>query len=711
MSFAPIGGSQNNSGGSPLNYLAPVSSALGGLSGPLVAGVASHLGPLAGVIGHVETLQRAAQLAQTGFSLLNKTPASIADAINATMDGAARLTQDNRYVTIDTPLGPDVLLVSAAIIDEHVSRLPEIHLDLLSHRHDLRPEDLIGQKIQLKLDQQSQQFALERIVAMGGGDTPRYFDGYVASFDRAGPPGRVTQYQMTVVPWFWLLTRSTDCRIFQNKTAQDILVEIFQELGFADYAFEIYAAQKPLEYVVMYQESYYSFCARLMEQEGLFWTHRYTKEKHTLVIGDSNDLFQPIDGLKTLPYSHGASSEFNGIDRLDEGRRFGVGKVTYRDFNHQHPASPLMLVNAPAKNLQHAMLDGTERYEYQSLYDHSSDGERYANQAMEAEEAEAHRYSGSGYSWRLTTAGCATVTGHPVVANNQEYVFLHVRHEVVNDYTQHSAKQPYRNTFTCLPRAIPYRAQRVTPKPVINGTQSAIVVGPKGEQIHTDGSRVKVHFIWDRRGKMDGADSMWVRVSQPWAGDGWGAAAIPRIGQEVTVAFTQGDPDNPLIIGRVYNGGQGNPYHGSAGQTMGIKSQTHKGAGSNELRMTDTNGAQELYLHAQKDMNTVVQDAQSTQVLKGNRSIAVDKGNHTTLVSVGNLSDVVSQGDTLHQTPAGTHRIEAKELWISIGGKDGTSIHMTADFIEIRKGGSVVRLDDSNIKVQAARTDINPDNN
>ena len=706
MSF---GSSNDASGGSPLGG---IGSSLGGLAGSLASGVAGHLGPLGGLVSQVNTLQRAAQLAHTGFSLLGKTPESIAGAINSAAGGPARLTQQNRYVTLETPLGPDVLLVSAAVIDENVNALPTMHLDLLAHKHDLSGDDLIGQRVKVKLDHQAKQSALGQIIASSASeDDFRYFDGYVMSFDRVGNPGKVTQYQMTVVPWFALLTRSTDCRIFQNSTAREILTEIFQEHGFSDFTFDLRITHKPIEYIVMYQESYYNFCARLMEQEGLIWTHRYEKDKHILAIGDMNYLFQPIDGLKTLEYSTSDASKLNNcIDRLNESRHFGVGKVTFQDFNHQNPSSPLMMVNASPQNSKHALLDQTERYEHQSLYDHGDDGNRYARYSMEAEEAQAHRYTGSGYARRLTTAGTTTVTGHPVEANNQEYVFLQVRHEAVNDYTQHASELPYRNTFVCLPKKIPYRAARLTPKPVVHGTQSAIVVGPKGEQIHTNGSCVKLHFIWDRRGKMDGSDSMWIRISQPWAGDGWGAAAIPRIGQEVNVSFNQGDIDNPIIIGRVYNGDQGNPYHGAGGQTMGIKSQTHKGEGSNEMLMSDVNGAQMLYMHAQKDMHTVVQDGQKTQVLKGDRVIEVGKGDHATTVSVGNLSDVVTQGDTLHQTPQGTHTLETKELWIKVGGDGGTVLHMTKNVIELYKGGSLIYLDDKSINVQAARTDINPKN-
>ncbi|MFL9872631.1 type VI secretion system Vgr family protein [Paraburkholderia megapolitana] len=694
MSF---GSSNDAPGGS----LPGIGNSLGGLAGSLASGVASHLGPLGGLVSQVNTLQRAAQLAHTGFSLLGKTPESIAGAINSATGGPARLTQENRYVTLETPLGPDVLLVSAAVIDENVNALPAMHLDLLAHKHDLSGDALIGQRVKVRLSHQPPQSMLGRVVASSSSeDDFRYFDGYVMSFDRVGNPGKVTQYQMTVVPWFALLTRSTDCRIFQNLTARDILAQIFQEHGFSDFVFHLRITPKPIEYIVMYQESYYNFCARLMEQEGLIWTHRYEKDKHMLAIGDMNYLFQPIDGLKTLAYSTSDASKIEGcIDRLNEGRHFGVGKVTFQDFNHQNPSSPLMKVDAIPQNSQHALLDQTERYEHQSLYDHSDDGTRYARYAMEAEEAQAHRYTGSGYAWRLTTAGTTTVTGHPVEANNREYVFLQVRHEAVNDYTQHAAELPYRNTFVCLPSKIPYRAERRTPKPLVQGTQSAIVVGPKGEQIHTNGSCVKLHFIWDRRGRMDGSDSMWIRISQPWAGDGWGAAAIPRIGQEVNVSFNQGDPDNPLIIGRVYNGEQGNPYHGAGGQTMGIKSQTHKGDGSNELRMSDVNGAQELYLHAQKDMNTVVKNNQTHTIESGNRTIKVLKGDVIKHVGTGNLTETIAKVRSSTATAINTK---------AIGGEagPGEQSHQATDSIEHRVGAGVVTMLPDSIKLSLGPSSV-----
>jgi type VI secretion system secreted protein VgrG len=713
MSFA-LNGSGAGLGGSPTSLAGAGagSSALGNLGS--MAGLASQLGSMTGTpgAGLIGGAARATQLAQTGMSLLGKTPSTIADSINSATGAATpKLTQDHRFITIDTPLGPDVLLVNAMVAEEYVSQLPEIHLDLLSHQNNIQLDKIVGQLVTVTLDPQGANASLTSVVVSSAKGSQRYFHGYVASFGRVGNSGTVTRYEMTVVPWLWFLTRTTDCRIFQNQTPENILATIFHELGFQDFKITVSSPRPKLEYIVMYQESYFNFCARLMEQEGLFWTFRYEKDKHILVIGDTNALFPTQPDLKTIPYyADSAASEYNGIDRWDEAFSFRVGKVTFRDFNYKTPSSPLLLVQAQTTALKNPKIGSTERFEYHSLYDLSDDGRRYVNYAMQAEEAAARRFEGAGFAWGMTCAGRFTLVNHPVSTyNKKEFVVLHVRHQAVNDYTRHDSEMPYRNTFTCLPEETPFRAERRTPKPFMHGTQAAIVVGPKGEEIFTDGSRVKLHFFWDRRGQSDGADSMWVRVSQPWAGNGWGGSAIPRIGQEVIVAFNEGDPDNPVVVGRVFNGESGNPYHGTNGQTMGIKSQTHKGEGSNELRFSDVNGAQELFMHAQKDMNTVVENAQTTQVLAGDRSIAVAKGSHFTQVSVGNLQDTVSKGNTTHQTPEGVHTIEAKELWIKVGGESGTKIHMTGDLIEIYKGSSVIHIDDGHIVVNATRTDINPD--
>lgn len=709
MSFLPNGNSGMAGGGLFPSGLSNLGS---------IAGAASQAGALAGVpgTGLIGGATKAVQLAQTGMSLLGKTPASIADALNSASGAQPKLTQDNRFVTMDSPLGKDVLLVNAAVIDEYVNQMPEIHLDLLSHQNNIEAEQVVGQLVSVTLDPQGSTLA-GMVTASSQGDK-RYFHGYAVSFGRAGNSGSVTRYEMTVVPWFWFLTRSTDCRIFQNQTARDILTEIFTEHGFQDFEFNLKTAQVPLEYIVMYGETYYNFCARLMEQEGLVWTYRYEKDKHILVVADSNDVFQPVPQMDGVPYyADSSASELNGIDGWDEAFNFRVGKIVYRDFNYNTPSTPLMHVEVPTV-LKNPNIGTTERYEYHSLYDHGDDGNRYARYAMQAEEALARKFNGTGFAWRMTTAGRFKLTNHDTSAyNDKEFAILHVRHHAVNDYSRHAADLPYRNSFSCLPIDIPYRSERRTPKPYMQGMQAAIVVGPKGNPIYTDGSRVKLHFMWDRRGKSDGTDSMWIRVSQPWAGAGWGGSTIPRVGQEVIVAFNEGDPDNPVVVGRVFNGEASNPYHGSAGKTMGIRSQTIQGQGANELRFTDVNGAEEVFLHAQKDMNTTILDNETHTVQNGMRTVTVNTGDEKKQITKGNLNESVAllrstTATTVEvTTPAkdgggGTQDYEAERgIMLKVGA---SMVILAPEGIKLQHNGSTIMIDDSGVSVNGKRIDLNP---
>lgn len=665
-----------------------------------IAGVASSLGGAVGsssAAGVVNQAARAVQLAQTASNLIGKTPSAVADAINS-LAVKPLLTQQNRFMSIRTPLGPDVLLVTALVADEYLNQLTEIHLDLISQKRDIQIDSLVGQVVSISL--QPEQSGL--LSALPGNSTPseRYFHGFVISFSRVGNSGTVTRYEMTVVPWLWFLTRSTDCRIFQNKTPGDIVTEIFSEFGFSDYELNLQGQYKPFEYIVMYRESYFNFVARLMEQEGLIWWIRHEKDKHVLVIADSNAGFKAIDGLAEIPfYADSAASEKNGISQWNEAFSFRVGKITYRDFNHRTPSTPLLHVEVPS-TLSNPNIQNTERYEYHSLYDHGDDGERYARFAMEAEEAQAHHFNGASYVQKLDPGLKFKLVNHPVSTfNNKDFALLHVRHEAANDYTHESHELPYRNLFSCLPVDIPYRAERCTPKPYMYGTQSALVVGPEGEEVHTDGSSVKVHFFWDRRGKQDGSDSMWVRVAQSWAGGGWGGSAMPRTGQEVLVAFNEGDPDNPIVVGRVFNGEKANPYHGTAGRTMGLRSKTINGDGFNELKFSDVAGAEEVFVHAQKDLNTVVKDSETHSIEAGNRLVRLHAGDETKDIARGSMTETIAKA---RATTANT--IDTK----AVGGEagPGNQTHQATDQIEHRVGASIITMKPGSIKLSHGASSI-----
>ncbi|AMP04700.1 type VI secretion system tip protein TssI/VgrG [Collimonas pratensis] len=610
MSFA----SNGNGGGSGLS-LPSASGMLGqvaGLAGTFGSGTAA-----AQVLGQAS---QAAQLAQTAASLLGgKTPATIADAINSLTGSSGKLTQQGRIIRLESPFGEDALLVNTMIADEHVNDLFHVALDMMSYSPDLNGKDIVGKPVLLRLLISKDGPGLGNVLTGAGDEVPpkeRFFHGYVSRFGRVGDSGSVTRYTADVKPWLWFLDRSKDSRIFIGKTPEEILKEVFDGYGFRDVEFHLQSEYEKFEYIVQYRESDFNFVSRLMEQEGLAYWFRHEEDKHVLVISDNNDFFSEMKGFKSIDYyGTAAAAQRDSIEQWDEAFQYRVGKMTFRDFNYETPSTPLLHVEVPT-TLQHSQITNTEHYDYHSLYDSRAQGERYATFAMQAEEVRAHEFTGGGYARAMVAGGKFKLVNHKTSTyNDKEFALLSVKHEAANDYTQHQGQLAYRNTFTALPVDIPYRPVKVTPKPFVQGTHTAIVVGPKGEEIHVDKQgRVPIHFHWDRQGKMDGKDTIFVRVSQPMAGQGWGGGATPRIGQEVIVGYIEGDPDNPIIIGRVYNGEAQNPYGGSFGETMGIRSKTHKGGGFNELKMVDTNGAEQLALQAQRDMHVKVKNNQSTTV-------------------------------------------------------------------------------------------------
>lgn len=322
-----------------------------------------------------------------------------------------------------------------------------------------------------------------------------------------------------------------------------------------------------------------------------------------LVIADSNDACAPIASPSSIAFraTLGAMARSEGVSRFSCAEEIQPGKVTLNDFNFKKPSLSLAKTQA-------ASLDADlEVYDYPGEYDLPDDGSSLAN--VRLEEWQARRVVADGESGciRLTPGYLFALTDRVRDDENREYLITSVVHRGSQPQMGEAATGDtlgYTNTFQCMPNDIPYRPERVTPRPTIKGVQTAIVTGPAGEEVHTDEhGRVKVHFHWDRVGGMDDKSSCWIRVSQLWAGAGWGAMWIPRIGHEVVVDFIEGDPDRPIVIGRVYHGANVPPYPLPAEKTKStIMSNSSKGGeGSNELRFEDQKGLEEIYLHGQKD--------------------------------------------------------------------------------------------------------------
>ena len=523
-------------------------------------------------------------------------------------------TQDNRLIQINTPLGRDALLLQAFTGQEGVSRLFHFDLMLHSENRSLRFEALVGKKATIQ-------------ITLPDG-TPRHINGIVSSFSQGGSSQTFAHYHATLVPWLWLLTRTTDCRIFQNLSVPDLLQKIFREYGFADFKLRLHASYKTRDYCVQYRETDFNFISRLMEEEGIFYFFEHEEDKHTLVLADHPGEFKTSEWQPVVNYETGIGDDGRDdiVTEWSFTQEVRPGKFEVRDFNFEQPSLNL------AASVEGRDERKYEIYDYPGEYLSVDEGEGLVGVRMEEEETARITSSGAGTCRGFVSGAKFELKNHYRRNLNQIYVLTSVWHSADqgDNYSTTSLTQAkddfhYSNRFQCIPDKTPFRPSRVTPVPVIHGTQTAIVVGPAGEEIYTDKyGRVKVQFHWDREGKRDENSSCWIRVSQPWAGKGWGGISIPRIGQEVIVDFLEGDPDRPIITGRVYNAESMPPYGLPAGMVIsGIKSQTHKGQGYNELNMDDTAGKEKINIHAQYDMITTVEHDQTTTV-HNNRAATID---------------------------------------------------------------------------------------
>jgi type VI secretion system secreted protein VgrG len=457
---------------------------------------------------------------------------------------------------------------------------------------------------------------------------------------------RYTTYYADLRPWLWLLTLTSDSRIFQNKTVPEIIEAVFTGLGLTDYRNALTATYTAREYCVQYQESAFDFISRLMEDEGIFYFFEHTADKHTLVLADDADAHAACAGLTAARVQQSASP---GADEDIVTACFLEQQVTpdayaLGDFHFETPSTSLHVsVNGST---------GKQRiYEYPGGYTKTDAGEKKASLRLTAHELPARLLKGKSHCRAFMAGYKFSLTEHDRTDLNSTYVLQWVSLSATQEH--------YANSFTAFPATAVFRPCCMTPKPRITGAQTAIVVGKSGEEIWTDTyGRIKVQFHWDQEGTNDENSSCWVRVAQTWAGQGWGSLFIPRIGQEVVVSFLNGDPDCPLVTGAVYNAQQTVPYTLPDEQTRStIKSNSSKGGGGfNELRFEDKKDAEEIFLHAQKDLTVTVQHDCTTEVLndatttiKQNRSVTIQEANDTLVVEKGNRTLHVQTGNETHE--------------------------------------------------------------
>ncbi len=536
-------------------------------------------------------------------------------------------TQDNRLMAIYTPLGKDYLLINRFTATEALSGLFKIEAELLHEEEEagytptiVDPQSLLGKGVTIT------------VAAPDG--SRREFAGIVNKFTQGTRDVRFSYYHITIVPHVWLLTQNIQSRIFQQKSVPQILAEVFE--GF-EVKFELQGTFEPRNYCVQYRETDFDFASRLMEEEGIYYFFEHANGKDQLIVANTPQSHRDCPTKSTIPFfiDVGDDDDFVGAIRTFlSGYNLQTGKVTFWDHNFQLPTNKLE--NQAQSRFTFGDNKNLEFYDFPGGYARKFDGidkgggeqpselnkvfidrETTVGNMMEALDAQVTTASAGSDCCSITAGYRFTLGKHPNNNLNTQYTVVSAVHEAEQNPTYVSnegAVEPYTNNFTCIgygagkPR---FRPLRKTPKPIIQGSQTATVVGPAGEEIFTDKyGRVKVQFHWDRDGQVNESSSCWVRVAQTWAGNRWGTMFIPRIGMEVLVHFLEGDPDQPIITGCVYNPQTMPPYTLPDEKTKStIKTNSSKGGGGfNEFRFEDKKGSEQIFIHGQKDFDVRIRN-------------------------------------------------------------------------------------------------------
>ncbi len=604
-------------------------------------------------------------------------------------------THDGRLLQLATPLGKDDLLLAGFSGSEGISTPFRFDLSLMA-----TPDTTIDAK---KLVGQ----AMTVTIADASGGDARYINGVVSTFAQTGSDTTFVWYRAQLVPGLALLTRRADIRIFQQKSVTDVIEAVLKE-GSIDYKLNTTGTYQPLEYCVQYRETDFAFVSRLMEAHGIFYFFTHTDSKHTLVLADSSSAHQPCAGSDTTRFhsTTSGSSDEDTVSAWELQHEFRTGKYTLTDYNMETPSTSLTVSEPTTVKLGDN--DKYEVYDFPGAYGKKSDGDTLVRVRMQDQEARTVVASGSGSCRAFTSGYRFTLGEHPQSANNGQYVLTVVSHSASNGSFVSAKEGPaphYWNTFTCIPFATPFRPERVTPRPMAYGLQSAAVVGSSGEEIWVDKyGRVKVQFFWDRQGKKNEQSSCWVRVAQPWAGKNWGFVAWPRIGQEVLVAFESGDPDRPIIVGSLYNAEQMPPYALPANQTQtGIKSRSSKGGGTdnyNELRFEDKKGSEEILIHAEKTLTTEV-EADEVRSIGHDRTTKIE-GNDTKTIKKGNDSNEIKEGNYQYNLDKGDYQLYLQQgtmLTVLDDGDHKTSLTDGTHKTHLENGDHSLEIDVGDMKI------------
>jgi type VI secretion system secreted protein VgrG len=594
-------------------------------------------------------------------------------------------------------------------VTEGISQLFSIDLELVAENDELDFEQIVGQAGALTIQQYEE-------------EESRYFHGIISRLEQGSSGLRFTTYSATIVPKIWYLMHRHNCRIFQQMSVRDIVQKILKELGLPgdEYRFVLQSAPPKREYCVQYRESEFDFISRLLEEEGIFYFFEHHDNKHILVMGDSPSAHKAIQGESQIIFHEprpGQVADEAHIYTFNYTEEILSGKVTLKDYNFKKPALNLKGDKTAEKNTD------LEVYDYPGKFEDPGRGKQLAKVRLEEYQTVKKEGSGATTCTHFAAGFFFTMKKHPRGDFNKKYLItqhqLSASQPQVLEETAGEGGSSFSSSFECIPFDVPYRPDRVTPKPVVEGSQTAFVVGPKGEEIYTnEHGQVKVQFHWDREGKMDEKSSCWIRVSQLWAGRSWGAMYIPRIGQEVIIDFIEGDPDRPIITGRVYHGTNKPPYPLPAEKTKStIKSDSSKGGGGfNEIRLEDKKGKEQIFIHAEKDYDLRVKNDRR-EYIGNDHNLIVKKHAKHLIEKTNNLT--VKGNDSTHVS--GNQYLEVKkDRHEKIGKKyfndSGMEIHLKAGMkividagmdITLKAGGSFIRLNAGGVTIKGTMVKIN----
>ena len=634
--------------------------------------------------------------------------------------------QTDRPMKLTTPLGPNALLLVGLQGREAISQM--FHFELKTAWGDktkLLPFDqLLGKKV---------------TVEISPGKNKRYFNGIVCKVTQGERDENFTYYTLEVVPQLWLLDRKQCSRTFQHITVPDILKTLFTGM---DVAYQIEGTFEQREYCVQYRETDLAFASRLMEEEGIFYFFKHSSSGHQMVLANTPQSHPVIPYTPTTVWQEGTNAvlELDHVFDWNKGQEIRSGKFTAWDYTFEMPTKHLdadktitdsVTVGTVTHKLKVANNDSLELYDYPGGYASRFDGinksggeqpsnlqkiftdnKRTVDIRMQEEALSSLLIRGRGGHAAFTAGHTFDLTRH--YSDNGKFVLTSVEHEARQPLAVEQVEGGFRyaNAFTCIPSTLPFRPSRVTPVPSVRGVQTATVVGPSGEEIFPDKyGRVKVQFHWDRQGTDDVNSSCWVRVATFWAGPQWGAIHIPRIGQEVIVDFLEGDVDQPIIVGSVYNADMMPPWTLPDQKTVsGIKSRSSLHGGPDNFNMMsfeDKKGSELVSVQAEKDLKTLVKNDENrevvhdrvtlikhdeTQTVTNNETITVEQGNQTIEIKQGNQSTTLNMGNQSTQIKMGNQTIKVDMGKIEIEAMQS---------IQLKVGQSTIKMDPTSVTISS----------